>query len=1394
MAIGLAVVLLWVELPERRSGPNAPESQPDSAESVVLSDPVTAVSPLNEGPSSARDTTEKAELPTAEVPAARIADATIPTRIRVEEEEGAFPYIRYEDEMAQDPDTGEPVVVRSVAMLADHVMLTVPDEADGEQIRASIETLGYTVSRSWSFSPAWQIGLGRHDPDAVPEAVAAIAAALPDLVVGPDFVYRPFEVPDDYDSVMLWGLKKIQAPAAWSVSTGSPEVMAAIIDSGADLSHPDLIPNLWVNPGEIAGNRVDDDGNGLIDDVNGWDFVGDDNRPDDEGRHGTHVAGTVSAAGDNGLGVVGVNWNTKLIIARVGDQSFPSSALIGAVKYVTRLRESGVNVVVSNNSYGGTGFEPAMRDAIQDAQEADIIFVAAAGNDGFSNDSPGNASYPASYDVDNIISVASSNLADELSIFSNYGSESVDLAAPGSAIRSTIPIELGYYGYLSGTSMASPHVAGAVALLKSAEPDLNWRALRDQLFDSVDPIPALRGRVATGGRLNLRRLLGLASERLQARISSPSSRVIVLDDVSLVLNLTGSITGDAEDVAVNWASVLGPASVDFSQPGALETGVTFSQPGVYQLRFQAISPVETSEDEVTVVVATPEVTDQGLVGFWKFEETSGTVAQDSSVSNRDGTMNGAGRFTGLIGKAAQFDGDDDSVTFASPVTEKVTISAWVRSDSLGEDVFPRILETASPTDTTLNPDFIFYFGRRTGLVDADINSIKFYASKSDQDGIWHTATNTIGDGQWLHVAVSYDGSDQDNFPSIFLNGELLPVGVDARSGDEARGVVGDQTLTPGTAYIGENAAGTRAWDGLIDEVRFYTRALNRAEVAWIAAENRVRPILDARIRVSDELDLLTPFTVTAEGLFSGFGRTYRWEQESGEPVTLLSGATSPRVTVFASTGGARKLRLIASDGEVTVVNSVAFSLDTGVKPIAGSFRGSFQAGYGNGSVWAEVDASGQVGFLGLDETSGMTLAASGIEITADGRFEFEASDGSVIRGQFVPDGFIGASEDGRIAFTGDLVSDTTEGPAEALFGPVINSEDSRVHVWLNPDGSFLLVGDAEGDNLPDGGRGSLNPDGSFEVGNRDGTGFAGQVDLDLMEGRGTIVTDSEVRMFYLASAETFAGERLANISTRGLVGEDDAVMIAGFVVEGGPQTRALLRGIGPSLAGFGLAGYARGTTLTLRRNEAVLASNQGWASNPNASTIETISERLGAFALESETGDSALLADLTPGAYTVALENPMEGDGLALLEVYDAGDDASVRLINLSTRGPAGLDENSLIAGFVLNETLPRRVLVRAIGPGLESFGVDGFMIDPQISLIGDDGLLAENNDWESDDGADLITDLGRLVGAFDLETGSRDSALVRYLDPGRYTVQVEPAEGEPGITLVEIYVVPDFE
>ena len=344
------------------------------------------------------------------------------------------------------------------------------------------------------------------------DVVALLDADEATAYAEPQFIYHPSRQVNDFGDYM-WGLNNTgiaggtqgadtDAFAAWDLATGAG-VVVAVIDTGVDVTHPDLVPNLWTNPGEIPNNGVDDDGNGYVDDVNGYDFVHRDADPDDNEAHGTHVAGSVAARGDDGYGVPGLAFEAKIMSLKFMDRGWggTASAAAEAINYAVN---NGADII--NASWGGAGQSYAIRNAINYARSRGVLFVTAAGNEGRNNDSY--ASYPANYGIDNIISVAASDRRDGLAGFSNYGANKVDLAAPGVDIVSTLPGDT--WGYMDGTSMASPYVAGAAALVKSVAPaNMSVQELRLTLLSSVDPLVSGSSRVATGGRLNARAALDL---------------------------------------------------------------------------------------------------------------------------------------------------------------------------------------------------------------------------------------------------------------------------------------------------------------------------------------------------------------------------------------------------------------------------------------------------------------------------------------------------------------------------------------------------------------------------------------------------------------------------------------------------------------------------------------------------------------------------------------------------------------------------------------------------------------------------------------------------------------------------------------------------------------------
>lgn len=312
-------------------------------------------------------------------------------------------------------------------------------------------------------------------------------------------------IPNDPSFNQLWGLDNngqsggtpdadIDAPEAWDIQTGN-NVLIGVIDTGVDYTHPDLINNIWTNPGEIAGDGIDNDGNGYVDDVHGYDFANNDGDPYDDNGHGTHVSGTIAADGNNGIGVTGVSWNAQIMGIKFLDANGfgDTFGAIQSVEYATLM-----GVQLTNNSWGGGGYSQGLYDAIAAAGAAGQLFIAAAGNESNNNDSF--PAYPASYNLDNIISVAATDHNDQLAGFSNYGATTVDLAAPGVSVYSTMPG--GEYGYLSGTSMATPHVSGVASLIWSQFPNLTAEEVKARILSYTDPIPALNGITVSGGRLN----------------------------------------------------------------------------------------------------------------------------------------------------------------------------------------------------------------------------------------------------------------------------------------------------------------------------------------------------------------------------------------------------------------------------------------------------------------------------------------------------------------------------------------------------------------------------------------------------------------------------------------------------------------------------------------------------------------------------------------------------------------------------------------------------------------------------------------------------------------------------------------------------------------------------
>ncbi|MCC6493084.1 MAG: S8 family serine peptidase [Pirellulales bacterium] len=512
------------------------------------------------------------------------------------------------------------------------------------QLRQGTSSTGSLAAYSvgGTLGEAWQVAPGFREVELKPgtnlDAARRAYAADPNVLsVEPDYRISVNWTPNDPDyATEQWSLHNtgqtggiagsdIHAPEAWNVTRGSPSVVVAVIDSGVDYTHPDLAPNMWVNSGETPSNGIDDDHDGFVDDVYGYDFVNNDGDPMDDYFHGTHVAGTIAAVADNGLGIAGVAPHARLMALKFLDDQgngFTSDAIKALNFAVTH------GATISNNSWGVSDFSAAFQTAIQNAAAQGHIFVASAGNNGLNTDDA--PQYPADYNASNIVSVAATDRGDYLAWFSNYGKRTVDIAAPGVDIYSTLPTHetsgmasegvFPNYGTLSGTSMAAPHVAGVLALLRSQNPGWTWQQLVAKIYTTVDREPSLANTTLSGGRINAATALGVAP------VDASLPRIVQADP-------TGNAAAGLDHVRLTFNKPIAPASFDIGQ-------VSFTAPDSSLI---PITGVASASDDNTQF----DVAFDPLVLLGRYTLTIHPHMQDLSGHELDQDRDGQGGLDGL---------------------------------------------------------------------------------------------------------------------------------------------------------------------------------------------------------------------------------------------------------------------------------------------------------------------------------------------------------------------------------------------------------------------------------------------------------------------------------------------------------------------------------------------------------------------------------------------------------------------------------------------------------------------------------------------------------------------------------------------------------------------------
>jgi subtilisin family serine protease/putative cell wall-binding protein len=503
---------------------------------------------------------------------------------------------------ASATSSSEPPSVMAPGDYVEGELLVLFEPGASVALRSAVNGLqGSVKARSFRLLPSLE--LVRLKPGRSVAEAARAYEAMPGVVYAePNAILHASVLPNDPRFAQLWGLKStitgsdadIDAPEAWDVTTGSKDVVVAVIDSGIAYTHEDLAANMWVNPGEVPGNGIDDDGNGYVDDVHGWNTIANNGNPMDDNDHGTHCAGTIGGVGNNGIGVTGVDWNVSLMAVKFLDSTGNGTSvdLIEAVEYA-----DAAGARVANCSFGTYDYVTPIYDAFA---ATDMLFVCSAGNDSLNMTTIGvNYNYPACFNLPQVISVGASDLYDTMAYYSNYSSTTVDVFAPGSVILSTVPAG---YGLMSGTSMASPHVAGIAALLLARKPGLSAVQLKSAIMGSVDVKSALTGLCVTGGRVNARGALDSISSAPVAGADAGACD----EDVYATVGVLGNDT-DADGDPLTAELATGPAHgvLELAASGAATYTPDANWSGTDAFTYRAFDGDLYSQPATVTITVTP---------------------------------------------------------------------------------------------------------------------------------------------------------------------------------------------------------------------------------------------------------------------------------------------------------------------------------------------------------------------------------------------------------------------------------------------------------------------------------------------------------------------------------------------------------------------------------------------------------------------------------------------------------------------------------------------------------------------------------------------------------------------------------------------------------------------
>lgn len=1193
--------------------------------------------------------------------------------------------------------------------------------------------------------------------------------------VEPDFIRTAHVLPNDPRLAEdQWSLNNtgqaggtpgahIGAAAAWDIQREAPNVIVAVIDSGLLVTHEDIAANVWENTAERQGTPLrDDDGNGYIDDLYGIDATVSRTstlagQPRDVVGHGTHVSGIIGAVGDNAKGIVGVAWKTQILPLKfLGRFGGTVSNSIACIDYAIAKKAH-----IINASYGSSRFSQAEYDALKRARDAGIIVVVSAGNDNQEiNDLP---SYPAAYELDNIIAVAATTRQDKLASYSTYGSGLVELAAPGSSILSLGITDQAPYVTQSGTSMAAPHVSGALALLRAKYPDDHYRTLINRLLNSVDVLPALDHRVHTNGRLNL--LRALTTEDTRPFNDDFARRAVVTGDVNHIRGSLRSSTlqpgepthgGVATPGGSLWWSWTAPTNA-----GQLVVDTAGSE-------FDTVVAVYTGStlEGLQLVGANDDASSGNPLSRLTVPVTAGTtytiVVGAKVAIPTDGAANPRGGMSLALTTIPVNDAFASAVTISGP-------SVTLTLNNAGATAEPGEPQPRRASGAVIGRGKTMWF-KWTAPV-----SRRYHLSVSDEV---------------IDPVVSvYTGSTLANLVQVTFNDDsdasLIRFDALARF-DAIAGVTYYFCIDIASGTNGGRfkfSLSDADWQGLTFGPIYASSALGA----------------DGRVYTFDVYGALTAFDPDGRFLWEWysddlFDGTYGGSVAVGPDGTLYVGtyygefyavtATGRDKWKFSTGGEIWAAPALAADGTVYVKSSddQLYALDAEGKQkwkflVPGDSYSSPVIG-ADGTIYIASSGDAVLYAINPDGTE-KWRADLGSSVYASPAI---GADGTLYLGNY--DGrFFAIRPDGTPRWTFDTGSPLSGSAAIDARGIVyFGSYDKKLYALDGATGAKrweYATGDIIRGTTP-----AIAEDGTVYIGSDDGLIHAVDTDGKL---RRTHPTGSAILgsplisagRLYIASgdAKLHAFEIGANLARSPWPMHGHNVRRTGRAIDPLPGVPVI------STQPVAASGEI-GTPVTLR----VAATLTG------AGTL-TYQWRVDNIAIPGATSPTLTLPAVQAshvGRYSVVVTGP--GGPVLSQQVQltaTPASNTSGRLVNLAVRTNAGPGAKVLTVGLVLggaNTAGNKRLLIRAVGPALAAFGVTGTLPDPKLELYAPGGTtpLEVNDNWG---GVGAIATLAQQVGAFAFPgADSKDAALIANRAPGAYTVQISGATAESGIALAEIY------